>query len=276
MGTLTLASLRRALSRGGPVVHHSDRGVHSIATADSKSLAGADISISMAAVGKPEADGYAGRYMRTIKEAGVNSTELGGYRRRREGLGPNSRRRGRHEADPLLAGRLDPGGVPSTMDQHAATGKCRRCVRTAVPAPRTWDALQGASSVVARLAAGSPISTSTASRTSPTSFSMSACFSGVQGLDGMATSRRVERFGPIAPRIAPVYKDSTNFQDIERRVTVGQCGQWRRDRRGVIVVGADLFVIVTCPRRVATGILPIGTIPPDEGGSATSAPHAQR
>ena len=66
---LTLAALRRAM-RGGrrPEVHHSDQGVQYAATAYTELLAGRGVAISMAAVGKPEEDGFAERLMRTIRD----------------------------------------------------------------------------------------------------------------------------------------------------------------------------------------------------------------
>jgi transposase InsO family protein len=73
---LTLAALRRAL-RGGrrPEVHHSDQGVQYAATAYTDLLAGRGVSISMAAVGKPEENGYAERLMRTVREEEIDLSE---------------------------------------------------------------------------------------------------------------------------------------------------------------------------------------------------------
>jgi putative transposase len=73
---LTLAALRRAM-RGGrrPEVHHSDQGVQYAATAYTDLLAGRGVAISMAAVGKPEENGYAERLMRTIREEEVDLSE---------------------------------------------------------------------------------------------------------------------------------------------------------------------------------------------------------
>jgi putative transposase len=70
---LTLAALRRAM-RGSrrPDVHHSDQGVQYTATADTDLLAGRGVSISMAAVGQPEENGFAERLMWTIKEEEVD------------------------------------------------------------------------------------------------------------------------------------------------------------------------------------------------------------
>ncbi len=73
---LTLAALRRAM-RGGrrPEVHHSDQGVQYAATAYTDLLARRGVAISMAAVGKPEENGFAERLMRTIKEEEVDLSE---------------------------------------------------------------------------------------------------------------------------------------------------------------------------------------------------------
>lgn len=74
-GGLTLRALRRALGRGRPEIHHSDQGVQYAATAYTELLTGEEVAISMAAVGKPEENGYAERLMRTIKEEEVDLTE---------------------------------------------------------------------------------------------------------------------------------------------------------------------------------------------------------
>ena len=58
-----------------PEIHHSDQGVQYAATAYIELLAGRGVAISMAAVGKPEENGYAERLMRTIKEEEVDLTE---------------------------------------------------------------------------------------------------------------------------------------------------------------------------------------------------------
>jgi putative transposase len=64
----TLAALRRVLREGRrPEVHHSDQAVQYAATAYTGLLAGRGVALSMAAVSKPEANGYAERLMRTIR-----------------------------------------------------------------------------------------------------------------------------------------------------------------------------------------------------------------
>jgi transposase InsO family protein len=73
---LTLAALNRAM-RGGrtPEVHHSDQGVQYVATAYTDLLADRGVAISMAAVGKPEENGFAERLMRTIREEAIDLSE---------------------------------------------------------------------------------------------------------------------------------------------------------------------------------------------------------
>lgn len=64
---LTLTALERALNNGAPTIHHSDQGVQYAASAYVDCLHRHGVSISMAAIGKPEENGYAERLMRTIK-----------------------------------------------------------------------------------------------------------------------------------------------------------------------------------------------------------------
>jgi putative transposase len=73
---LTLAALRRAMRKSRrPEIHHSDQGVQYAATAYTDLLAGRGVAISMAAVGKPEENGFAERLMRTIREEEVDLSE---------------------------------------------------------------------------------------------------------------------------------------------------------------------------------------------------------
>lgn len=74
---LTLAALRMALADRIPEIHHSDQGGNYAAHAYIDELRKYQIQISMAAVGKAEENGYAERFMRTIKEEEV---ELSDYR----------------------------------------------------------------------------------------------------------------------------------------------------------------------------------------------------
>jgi transposase-like protein len=70
---LTLAAFRRAMRRGRrPEVHQSDQGVQYAATAYTEFLAGRGVAISVAAVGKPEENGFAERLMRTFREEEVD------------------------------------------------------------------------------------------------------------------------------------------------------------------------------------------------------------
>ena len=72
---LTLMALRAALENYSPGIHHSDQGVQYAAYAYTDLLKEHGIQISMAAVGKAEENGYAERFMRTIKEEEVNLSE---------------------------------------------------------------------------------------------------------------------------------------------------------------------------------------------------------
>jgi transposase InsO family protein len=72
---LTLTGLRVALETHSPEIHHSDQGVQYAAYAYTDLLKIHGIQISMAAVGKAEENGYAERFMRTIKEEEVDLSE---------------------------------------------------------------------------------------------------------------------------------------------------------------------------------------------------------
>ena len=72
---LTLTALRVALETHSPEIHHSDQGVQYAAYAYTDLLKIHGIQISMAAVGKAEENGYAERFMRTIKEEEVDLSE---------------------------------------------------------------------------------------------------------------------------------------------------------------------------------------------------------
>jgi putative transposase len=78
-GALTVAALEQALVRHHPEIHHSDRGVQYAATDYVGRLRQAGANISMAAVGKPEENGFAERLMRTIKEEEVDLSEYQDY-----------------------------------------------------------------------------------------------------------------------------------------------------------------------------------------------------
>ena len=72
---LTLMALRAALDTHSPEIHHSDQGVQYAAYTYTDLLKVHGIQISMAAVGKAEENGYAERFMRTIKEEEVDLSE---------------------------------------------------------------------------------------------------------------------------------------------------------------------------------------------------------
>jgi len=58
-----------------PEIHHSDQGVQYAAHAYVDLLKAFQVQISMAAVGKAEENGYAERFMRTIKEEEVDLSD---------------------------------------------------------------------------------------------------------------------------------------------------------------------------------------------------------
>jgi putative transposase len=72
---LTLEALKMALEKSVPFIHHSDQGVQYAAYAYVNLLKDRGVQISMAAVGKAEENGYAERFMRTIKEEEVDLSE---------------------------------------------------------------------------------------------------------------------------------------------------------------------------------------------------------
>jgi len=69
---LTLVALRRALAHGAPELHHSDQGVQYAAGSYVAALEAANVRISMAHVGRAWENGYAERFMRTLKEEEVD------------------------------------------------------------------------------------------------------------------------------------------------------------------------------------------------------------
>jgi len=72
---LTLNALRMALQAHTPEIHHSDQGIQYATQAYVDLLKEQSSQISMAAVGKAEENGYAERFMRTLKEEEVDLTE---------------------------------------------------------------------------------------------------------------------------------------------------------------------------------------------------------
>ena len=86
-GSLTLTALNRALRRHTPGIHHSDQGVQYAATKYVARLVGRGVAVSMAAVGKPEENGFAERLMRTIREEEISLTEYEDFADARRQLG---------------------------------------------------------------------------------------------------------------------------------------------------------------------------------------------
>lgn len=76
---LTLTALKRALVDHVPDIHHSDQGVQYACSDYTDLLNEYEVLISMAAVGKPEDNGYAERLMRTIKEEEVDLSEYANF-----------------------------------------------------------------------------------------------------------------------------------------------------------------------------------------------------
>ena len=75
-GDLTLIALQNALeSERCPAIHHSEQGVQYAASDYVKLLQSQSVEISMAAVGCPEENGFAERWMRTLKEDHVTLSE---------------------------------------------------------------------------------------------------------------------------------------------------------------------------------------------------------
>jgi putative transposase len=72
---LTLEALQMALQQFIPQIHHSDQGVQYACFAYVDLLKFHAVQISMAAVRKAEENGYAERFMRTIKEEEVDLSE---------------------------------------------------------------------------------------------------------------------------------------------------------------------------------------------------------
>lgn len=76
---LTLTPLRRALLDHVPGIHHSDQGWQYACTDYTDLLNEHEVHVSMAAVGKPEQNGYAERLMRTIKEEEVDLSQYSDF-----------------------------------------------------------------------------------------------------------------------------------------------------------------------------------------------------
>lgn len=77
---LTLKALQRGFASGHcPLIHHSDQGLQYACKDYTDLLKEEKVHISMAAVGKPEDNGFAERLMRTIKEEEVDLSEYADF-----------------------------------------------------------------------------------------------------------------------------------------------------------------------------------------------------
>ena len=85
--SLTLTALQQALQKGLPGIHHSDQGIHYAAQEYVSVLQQQRVQISMAAVGKPEENGYAERLMRTIKEEEVQLSDYRNFAEAQQQMG---------------------------------------------------------------------------------------------------------------------------------------------------------------------------------------------
>jgi len=72
---LTLKAIKMGLANHVPEIHHSDQGIQYASTAYTNLLKDKGVQISMSAVGKAEENGYAERFMRTIKEEEVDLSD---------------------------------------------------------------------------------------------------------------------------------------------------------------------------------------------------------
>ena len=72
---LSLGALEMGLRIHAPEIHHSDQGIQYAASEYVRVLQQQGILMSMAAVGKPEENGYAERLMKTIKEEEVDLSD---------------------------------------------------------------------------------------------------------------------------------------------------------------------------------------------------------
>jgi transposase InsO family protein len=72
---LSVGALQMGLAQHSPQIHHSDQGIQYAAREYVDLLQQYYVQISMAAIGKPEENGYAERLMRTIKEEEVDLSD---------------------------------------------------------------------------------------------------------------------------------------------------------------------------------------------------------
>jgi transposase InsO family protein len=84
---LTLAALRMGLADRVPEIHHSDQGGNYAAHGYIDEFRKYQIQISMATVGKAEENGYAERFMRTVKEEEVDLSDYDDFADARQQIG---------------------------------------------------------------------------------------------------------------------------------------------------------------------------------------------
>ena len=76
---LTVEALKRALRQGVCEIHHTDQGVQYATPQYTQFLTARNVQISMAAVGKAWENGFAERWMRTLKEEEVYLSDYETY-----------------------------------------------------------------------------------------------------------------------------------------------------------------------------------------------------
>lgn len=85
---LALTALNKALKKGIPEIHHSDQGVQYATPMYTNTLTGHNIAISMSDKGKAWQNGYAERFMLTVKEEEVYLNEYQNYNDALANIGP--------------------------------------------------------------------------------------------------------------------------------------------------------------------------------------------
>jgi putative transposase len=84
---LSLGALRMALAAATPEIHHSDQGGQYAATGYVALLEGRGVRVSMSARHSPHENGYAERFMRTIKEEEVDLSDYRTFEEARREIG---------------------------------------------------------------------------------------------------------------------------------------------------------------------------------------------
>lgn len=117
-GTLTLTALQRALETGRPEIHHSDQGVQYAAREYVRMLEKAGVRVSMAHVGRAWENGYAERFMRTLKEEEVDLSDYPGARDAEAGIGTFLREVYTHKRIHSALGYLTPAEFEAEWRAH--------------------------------------------------------------------------------------------------------------------------------------------------------------